>query len=199
MATRARPASRSPRLSEENYLTTLADYMHGLGLAWIAKNLDDTDRTSFVDAMEPLAQGIISEQCNQYHTCSYLQPFLAAGKWVGNAEYSKALSQFCPSDNAADMNGILFNREPRRWPQPLPLNGSARTLGPCDAQGHGRGVRSEGAAPCRRGLVPSPSAPSFVGGPDCRSEGAIFGPGRDVGVPPKLPRLVRNVSCRPGI
>ena len=86
---------------EESYLTTLADYMHGLGLAWIAKNLDDTGRASFVDAMEPLAQGVISEQCNQYHTCSYLQPFLAADKWVGNAEYSKALSQFCPSDNAA--------------------------------------------------------------------------------------------------
>jgi hypothetical protein len=94
---------------EENYLTTLADYMHGLGLAWIAKNLDDTERASFVDSMEPLAQGIISEQCNQHHTCSYLDPFLAADKWVGNAEYSKALSQFCPSDNATDMNGILFN------------------------------------------------------------------------------------------
>jgi hypothetical protein len=98
------------KADEQNYLTTLADYMHGLGLAWIAKNLDDTERASFVDAMEPLAQGIISEQCNQYHTCSYLAPFLAADKWVGNAEYSTAMSQFCPSDNAADMNGILFNQ-----------------------------------------------------------------------------------------
>jgi hypothetical protein len=95
--------------NEENYLTTLADYMHGLGLAWIAKNLDDTQNASFVDAMEPLAQGIISEQCNQYNTCSYLKPFLTAGKWIGNAEYSLALSKFCGSDNAADMNGILFN------------------------------------------------------------------------------------------
>jgi Glycoside-hydrolase family GH114 len=94
---------------EESYLTTLADYMHGLGLAWIAKNLDDTQKASFVDAMEPLAQGIISEQCNQYHTCSYLKPFLTAGKWVGNAEYSLPLSKFCASDNAADMNGIRFN------------------------------------------------------------------------------------------
>ena len=95
---------------EESFLNTLADYMHGLGLAWIAKNLDDTERTSFVDSMEPLAQGIISEQCNQYNTCSYLHPFQAADKWVGNAEYSIALSQFCPSDNGADMNGILFNQ-----------------------------------------------------------------------------------------
>ena len=95
--------------NEESYLTTLADYMHGLGLGWIAKNLDDTQNASFVGAMEPLAQGIISEQCNQFHTCSYLNPFLTAGKWVGNAEYSLALSKFCASDNAADMNGIKFN------------------------------------------------------------------------------------------
>jgi hypothetical protein len=94
---------------EESYLTTLANYMHGLGLAWIAKNLDDTQKASFVDAMAPLAQGIISEQCNQYHTCSYLKPFLTAGKWVGNAEYSLATSKFCASDNAADMNGVRFN------------------------------------------------------------------------------------------
>jgi hypothetical protein len=97
------------KASEESYLTTLADYMHGLGLAWIAKNLDDTQNASFVDAMGPLAQGIISEQCNQYNTCSYLEPFLTAGKWIGNAEYSLPLSKFCASDNTAGMNGILFN------------------------------------------------------------------------------------------
>jgi hypothetical protein len=97
------------RANEETYLTTLASYMHGLGLGWIAKNLDDTGNATFVDDMEPLAQGIISEQCNQYSTCSYLSPFLTDGKWIGNAEYSQTLSQFCPSDNAANMNGILFN------------------------------------------------------------------------------------------
>jgi hypothetical protein len=97
------------KANEETYLTTLASYMHGLGLGWIAKNLDDTGNASFVDAMEPLAQGIISEQCNQYSTCSYLSPFLTDGKWIGNAEYSETLAQFCPSDNASGMNGILFN------------------------------------------------------------------------------------------
>jgi hypothetical protein len=95
---------------EESYLTTLSSYMHGLGLAWIAKNLDDTGIASFVNDMQPLAQGIISEQCNQYGTCSLLNSFLSAGKWVGNAEYApETQAEFCGSDNAADMNGILFN------------------------------------------------------------------------------------------
>jgi hypothetical protein len=95
--------------NEENYLTTLANYMHGLGLAWIAKNLDDTGNATFVSDMQPLAQGIITEQCNQYSTCSLLQPFETAGKWIGNAEYSVKLSQFCPADNAANINGVLFS------------------------------------------------------------------------------------------
>lgn len=96
--------------NEEAYLTTLANYMHGLGLGWIAKNLDDTGIASFVNDMAPLAQGIISEQCNQYSTCSLLSPFQTAGKWIGNAEYSpETQAQFCASDNAANINGILFN------------------------------------------------------------------------------------------
>jgi len=99
------------RADEESYLTTLANYMHGLGLSWIAKNLDDTGNASFVDDMEPLAQGIISEQCNQYQTCSLLQPFESAGKWIGNAEYApETQAEFCASDNAADINGILFKQ-----------------------------------------------------------------------------------------
>ena len=61
--------------NEESYLTTLANYMHGIGLGWIAKNLDDTGVQSFVTHLEPLAQGIVTEQCNQYDTCSLLTPF----------------------------------------------------------------------------------------------------------------------------
>jgi hypothetical protein len=96
--------------NEESYLSTLASYMHGLGLAWIAKNLDDTGIASFVSDMQPLAQGIISEQCNQYSTCSLLSSFENAHKWIGNAEYAPETQQeFCASDNAANINGILFN------------------------------------------------------------------------------------------
>jgi hypothetical protein len=96
--------------NEESYLTILSSYMHSLGLGWIAKNLDDTGIASFVNDMAPLAQGIISEQCNQYSTCSLLSPFEKAGKWIGNAEYSpETQKEFCASDNAANINGILFN------------------------------------------------------------------------------------------
>jgi hypothetical protein len=98
------------KADEEAYLTTLARYMHRLGLGWIAKNLDDTGRTSFVRRMEPLAQGIVSEQCNQYQTCWLLRPFLAARKWIGNAEYApETAARFCPRDNSAGINGVLFN------------------------------------------------------------------------------------------
>jgi hypothetical protein len=59
--------------------------------------------------MAPLAQGIITEQCNQYSTCSLLSPFETAGKWIGNAEYNLTQTQFCAADNAANINGILFS------------------------------------------------------------------------------------------
>ncbi len=94
--------------NEETYLATLANYMHGLGLGWIAKNLDDTQKASFVNDMQPYAQGMISEQCNQYNTCSYLGSFLSAGKWIGNAEYKNDPGTFCPTDNSANINGIYF-------------------------------------------------------------------------------------------
>jgi hypothetical protein len=96
------------KANEETYLETLANYMHGLGLGWIAKNLDDTENASFVNDMQPYAQGMISEQCNQYNTCSYLSSFLSAGKWIGNAEYKNDPGTFCPTDNSASINGIYF-------------------------------------------------------------------------------------------
>jgi hypothetical protein len=51
--------------NEEAYLTTLANYMHSLGLAWISKDLSDTGIQSFVSDMEPLSQGMIDEQAKR--------------------------------------------------------------------------------------------------------------------------------------
>jgi hypothetical protein len=99
--------------NEETYLTTLANYMHSIGLAWISKNLDDTGVASFVSDMQPLAQGMISEECNYNGTCSLLSSFLSAHKWVGNAEYTspdgETTAKFCAYDNTNNINGVLFD------------------------------------------------------------------------------------------
>ncbi len=93
---------------EETYLETLAAFMHRLGMAWIAKNLDDTGNQGFVDDMMNVADGTITEQCNQYATCSYLQPF-EGHKAIFDAEYGGSPSTFCPADNAAEINGDKFD------------------------------------------------------------------------------------------
>lgn len=106
------PATTLTQANEETYLTTLSAYMHSIGLAWISKNLDDEGSASFVSDMQPLSQGMISEECNFNDSCSLLSPFLNAGKWIGNAEYTsdgETQAKFCASDNSADINGILFN------------------------------------------------------------------------------------------
>ncbi len=106
---------------EQTYLTTLADYMHSLGLGWIAKDLDDTG-DGFAGVMEPLASGIITEQCNEYGTCGQLTSY-EGHKAVLNAEYTSSLYPgFCTYDDANGINGALFdnNLDGPRSPCPGP-------------------------------------------------------------------------------
>jgi hypothetical protein len=102
---------------EVAYMTKLANYMHRLGLGWVIKNPDDTG-DNYATLMEPLADAVLTEQCNQYSTCSALTAYLGH-KAIFNAEYNLATSSFCPSDIAAGINGNLF---------PVSLNG---TRSPC--------------------------------------------------------------------
>ncbi len=88
--------------------------MHGLGLGWIGKNFDDTGVQSFVNDMMPLADGVITEQCNQDGTCGAYAAW-EGSKAIMNAEYQGSASSFCPADNAADISGNLF---------PVSLNGT---------------------------------------------------------------------------
>jgi hypothetical protein len=92
----------------ESYMDTLIGYAHSVGLGVIVKNPDDIGNSSFSDALEPLADGAITEQCNQYSTCSDLGTFLGH-KAVFNAEYSTATSSFCPADMAKGINGAKFD------------------------------------------------------------------------------------------
>ncbi|MGA3149589.1 MAG: endo alpha-1,4 polygalactosaminidase, partial [Acidimicrobiales bacterium] len=106
---------------EQTYLTTLADYMHSLGLGWIAKNLDDTG-DDFAGVMEPLADGIVTEQCNQNGSCGALTSYMGE-KAIFNAEYeSSVYPGFCTYDDANDIDGALFdvNLDGPRSPCPGP-------------------------------------------------------------------------------
>lgn len=105
--------------NEESYLITLANYMHSLGLAWVAKNLDDTGDQSFVTDMAPYAQAAISEECNYYGSCNLLTPFTSTGKPVWNVEYTNDwggniqtdLGKFCSSDISGKIDGTLMTSD----------------------------------------------------------------------------------------
>ncbi len=102
------------RATEEQYMTTLANYMHGLRLGWIIKNPDDTGDTYAAD-MEPLADGVLTEQCNQNNTCGLLTAY-EGHKAVFDAEYPpETTAEFCASDNALGFDGVAF---------PLALDGA---------------------------------------------------------------------------
>ncbi len=92
---------------EEHYMTTLAGYMHRLGLGWWIKNPDDTGDSYAID-MYPLADAVLTEQCNQYSSCGLLSAYVGH-KAVFNAEYHRKPTSFCPGDNAFGFNGAKFN------------------------------------------------------------------------------------------
>jgi len=92
---------------QEQYMTTLADDMHGLGLGWWIKNPDDTG-DSYATDMYPLADAVLTEQCNQYSSCGLLSAYVGH-KAVFNAEYHLAPNSFCPHDDSLGFNGARFN------------------------------------------------------------------------------------------
>jgi len=94
--------------NEQTFLTTIADYIHSLGMGWIAKNLVDTG-DNFATVMEPLADGLLTENCNQWDQCGQASTYISNGKGVLNAEYNLEPSQFCPADDAAGINGARID------------------------------------------------------------------------------------------
>ena len=92
---------------EEHYMTTIADYIHGLGMGWWIKNPDDTG-DSYATDMYPLADAVLTEQCNQYSSCGLLHDYVGH-KAVFNAEYALKPARFCTSDDTLGFNGAKFN------------------------------------------------------------------------------------------
>ena len=95
------------KADEEHYMSTLADYMHGLGLGWWIKNPDDTG-DSYATDMAPLADAVLTESCNQYSSCGLLSAYLGT-KAIFNAEYHLRPVRFCSKDIGLGINGAQFN------------------------------------------------------------------------------------------
>jgi hypothetical protein len=58
--------------------------------------------------MYPLADAVLTEQCNQFSTCGSLSVYVGH-KAVFNAEYLGSPASFCPKDDARGFNGAKFN------------------------------------------------------------------------------------------
>jgi hypothetical protein len=95
------------KADQEQYMTTLANYMHGIGLGWWIKNPDDTG-DSYASDMFSLADAVLTEQCNQFSSCGLLSAYVGH-KAVFNAEYHLKPSAFCHSDDTSGFNGARFN------------------------------------------------------------------------------------------
>jgi hypothetical protein len=98
------------------YDNTLGTYAHSLGLAWGQKNGDQN--SSFAKTQEPVADFLLTEECNYYHTCATVTaPYVTAHKLVLNAEYTddwgtsrvQDLQKFCPADISGGIDGVLFS------------------------------------------------------------------------------------------
>ncbi len=99
-----------------SYDDWIAGEAHRLGLAVFEKNDPKQARE-----LEPHFDGVLDEQCNQYHECGSFRAYLAAGKPVLNAEYERSLYPgFCRADARLGIVGVLYG---------LALNG--RVYRPC--------------------------------------------------------------------
>jgi hypothetical protein len=86
------------------YNEWLARQAHALGLAVVQKN--DPDQTG---KLEPYFDGVLAEQCSQYHECSAFTPYLSAGKPVLDAEYNLPRSGFCAPDRGLGIMAARYN------------------------------------------------------------------------------------------
>jgi hypothetical protein len=110
------------RSDQETYMTAIATDIHDLGMGWWIKNPDDTG-DSYATDMFPLADAVLTEQCNQYKTCSLLSAYVGQ-KAVFNAEYRGKPANFSPADALLGFNGAKFNVQLTGSRKPCPPLGS---------------------------------------------------------------------------
>lgn len=86
------------------YNEWVARQAHALGLAVLQKN--DPDQAA---QLEPHFDGVLAEQCNQYHECAAFRPYLSSGKPVLDAEYNLPRSSFCADDRRLGITAARYN------------------------------------------------------------------------------------------
>lgn len=101
------PMTASDQLTYNRSIAALA---HDRGLAIGLKN-DLLQQASLVSSFDYT----ISESCYDYNECSYLTPFVTAGKPVFLIEYNKSTSQFCTAANQANYNAIQKHQTLDAW------------------------------------------------------------------------------------
>ena len=93
--------SASQQLAYDRWVARTA---HSLGMAVFEKN--DPEQAQ---VLQPSFDGVLDEQCNEYSECSLLQPYIAAGKPVLDAEYTSSLFPgFCGADRRSRIMGALY-------------------------------------------------------------------------------------------
>jgi hypothetical protein len=95
------PITASEQLSYNEWVARQA---HSLGLAVLQKNDPDQARR-----LQTYFDGVLAEQCNQYHECSSFRPYLSAGKPVLDAEYNLPRRTFCAHDRRLGIMAARYN------------------------------------------------------------------------------------------
>jgi hypothetical protein len=101
------PLSYADQLS---YNTWLANQAHQRGLSIGLKN--DLEQ---VGDLLPLFDWALNEECNIYHECDLLLPFVQAGKAVFGVEYELDTADFCPQMNALNFDFLKKNWDLDAW------------------------------------------------------------------------------------
>ncbi len=91
---------------EISFDTTIAAYAHDRGLSIALKN---GDSFSFAQAMRPMVDFVIDEQCFQYATCAAFANYPSAGRAVFEVEYDLPTARFCATANRMDFNAVRLD------------------------------------------------------------------------------------------